>query len=472
MIKRAVFTISLALLAGGSYAQTITGNWYGTLKVQSKAIHLVFHITKNGDDYTSTMDSPDQGANGLPIDKTTFLANKLTIDAAKFGIKYTALFLPDSNKFKGTFMQGGFQIPLSLTTNKAANDAITTTTRPQDPKDFPYKQEEVKFINPKGGNQLAGTLTMPADGKATKIVVLITGSGPQNRNEEITQFNHRPFLVWSDWLTRNGIAVLRYDDRGVAQSTGDFRTATSADFADDAEAAVNFIRSRSDLKALSIGLMGHSEGGIIAPLVASRDKAVKFIVLLAGPGVPISELMVKQTADLSRLSGQPADLVKLSMATNAKLYAATTQYNNLSEAAFKIRLDTILTDDLKSYPPKALGGAKIENIVSATISEISTPWFRYFITLKPADYLTKVKCPVLALNGTLDMQVNSDANLAAIKADLQKAGNKNHQEIALPGLNHLFQQAETGSIGEYAQSTETVNPVALQKVSDWIKQLK
>ncbi|WP_184548641.1 alpha/beta hydrolase family protein [Mucilaginibacter sp. FT3.2] len=468
MIKKLVFTLCLALLAGGSYAQTIVGTWYGTLTVQTKAIHLVFHITKNNDTYTSTMDSPDQGANGLPVDKTTFSDNQLIIDAAKLGIKYTGTFLPDSDKFNGTFAQGGFKFPLNLLTNKAADNA----PRPQDPKDFPYKQEDVKFINAKGGDQLAGTLTMPENGKATKIVVLITGSGPQNRNEEITQFNHRPFLVWSDWLTRNGIAVLRYDDRGVAQSTGDFRTATSADFADDAEAAVNFIRSRSDLKALQIGLIGHSEGGIIAPLVASRNKAVKFIVLLAGPGVPISDLMVKQTADLSRLSGQPAELVKLSMATNVKLYAASRQYSHLPDAAFKAKLDTILTNDLKSYPPKALGGAKIENIVSSTVDEIGTPWFRYFITLNPADYLTKVKCPVLALNGTLDMQVNSEANLAAIKAGLQKAGNKNHQEIALPGLNHLFQQAQTGSIGEYAQSAETVNPLALQKVSDWIKQLK
>ena len=230
------------------------------------------------------MDSPDQGARGLPTDKTTVTGNQLTIEASTYKIKYMGTFLPDRPQIKGTFLQGEGSLPLNLGRTQSAVPAAPIVARPQDPKDFPYKQEDVTFTNPKGGNQLAGTLTpLPADGKATKIVILITGSGPQNRNEELTAVNHRPFLVWSDWLTRNGIAVLRFDDRGVAKSTGNFTTATSADFADDAEAAVTYIQSRADLKGLSIGLMGHSEGGMIAPIVASRNKAVKFIVLLAAP---------------------------------------------------------------------------------------------------------------------------------------------------------------------------------------------
>jgi alpha/beta superfamily hydrolase len=471
-MKKITLTLSFALLTALSYAQTITGAWYGTLVIPGKAIHLVFHIAQNGGIYSSTMDSPDQGATGLPADKTTFEGNQLIIDAAKYGIKYSGTYRPDSNRFDGIFTQGVVQIKLNLTATKATNVVLAVQPRPQDPKDFPYKQENIKFTNPRGGNQLAGTLTMPANGKTTKIIVLITGSGPQNRNEEITQFNHRPFLVWSDWLTRKGFAVLRYDDRGVAQSTGDFRAATSADFADDAEAAVSYIQSRADLNKLNIGLMGHSEGGIIAPMVASRNKAVKFIIMLAGPGVPVSELMIKQTADQARLSGAPADVIKLGTATNQKMYAAFKQYNNLPADAFKAKLDTLLINEFKSYPPGVLGNDKINDLVKSTVAEIGGTWYRYFININPATYLSKVTCPVLALNGTLDMQVNAEANLAAIKAILQQYGNTNHQEIALPGLNHLFQRAVTGSIAEYAQNTETVNPIALQKVADWLGQLK
>jgi len=469
-MKRPLITLTFILISCYSFAQSIAGDWYGAVSFNGTNIPLVFHIAKDGDTYTTTFDSPDQGAHGLPTDKTTVTGNQLTIEASTYKIKYTGTFIPDSAQIKGTFIQGVGSLPLNMGRRKSAIDAAPTIARPQDPKDFPYKQEDVVFTNPKGGNQLAGTLTMPSNGKASKIVILITGSGPQNRNEELKPMNHRPFLVWSDWLTRNGIAVLRFDDRGVAQSTGNFTTATSADFADDAEAAVTYIQSRADLKGLSIGLMGHSEGGMIAPIVASRNKAVKFIVLLAGPGVPVSELMLKQVDDQMRLGGATPDQIQRSLATTKKVYAEIIAHPELPAPQLEQRIDTIAAADLRTFPKEDLHGMSVEQIEKG-YSTIVTPWFRYFLAFNPGDYIVKVKCPVLALDGTLDMQVNAEANLAAIKANLEKGGNKHFKIVTLDGLNHLFQKATTGSVPEYSQIEETVNPVALQTVSVWINGL-
>jgi alpha/beta superfamily hydrolase len=446
-------------------AQDITGDWYGAINAAGAKLHLVFHISQTGDVYATTFDSPDQHAKDLGTDKTSFTGNALTIEANKFGIKYTGTYKPDSSMINGTFTQGALNLPLILTRKQAENNQ-GSIKRPQDPKDFPYKQEEVAFDDPKGGDRLAGTLRMPADGKLSKIVILITGSGPENRDEEI--FNHRPFLVLSDWLTRHGIAVLRYDDRGVAKSTGNFNMATTADFADDAEAAVAYIQSRADLKNLSIGLMGHSEGGTIAPMVASRNKAVKFMVLLAGPGVTGMQLMLKQTAEM--MNGAPAAAIERGVDRNKKMYGLLIQNPTLSTAKLQQLIQATLYDDMRAHPGFGVDSTNIKTVIQA-YAPLLSPWFRYVITINPADYLTKVKCPVLALDGTLDMQVNAEANLAGIKASLEKAGNKNFEIVALPGLNHLFQKATTGAVSEYEQIDETIDPVVLDKVTAWINKL-
>jgi len=467
MIKRFLLLLILAPITLSVCAQGVTGDWYGNLIVKGTALPLVFHVSQSGDTYTTTWDSPQQGARGLATDQTTVTGNQLTIQASKFGISYSGTYLPDSNKIRGTFKQGAGSFPLVLSHNSMLAVATASTSRPQDPKDFPYKREEISFENPKGGNKLAGTLTIPSDGKATKIVVLITGSGPQNRDEEL--LGHRPFLVWSDWLTRHGIAVLRYDDRGIGQSTGIFGTATSADFADDAEAAVTYIQSRPDLKNLSIGLMGHSEGGLIAPMVASRNKAVKFIVLLAGPGVPIIDLMTKQTEDQTRVSGAPESVVKMAAERNRKLYSVVVDNPTLTTVQLKPVVDSAVYKQFRSEQPTISNQALQQT--AAAYQALLTPWMRYFLTVKPADYLTKVKCPVLALDGSKDMQVDAVSNLAGIKADLEKAGNKHFETVLLPDLNHLMQKANTGALSEYSTIAETVDPIALEKVAGWINQL-
>lgn len=464
-MKRFSLTLIFIAIASCVFAQGIVGDWYGALNIQGTTLPLVFHITKTGDIYSTLMDSPKQGAKGFATGITTVNGNNITIEAATAGISYTGRYLPDSDKISGVFKQRVNGAPLTFFRNEAAANPAAKV-RPQDPKDFPYKQEEVAFDNTKGGDRLAGTLTMPADGKASKIVVLITGSGPQDRNEAL--MGHRPFLVWSDWLTRHGIAVLRYDDRGIAKSTGNFGLATSADFAHDAEAAVNYILSRPDLKNLSIGLMGHSEGGLIAPMVASRNKAVKFIVLLAGPGVPTEQLMVKQTADL--MVGAPPNVVARYADRNKKLYDIVIQNPALPTVQLQQVILSALYQDMHDHPNEGADSAIVKSLAQA-YAPLLAPWMRYFLAVDPAVYLTKVKCPVLALDGTKDLQVNAEANLAGIKASLEKAGNKHFEVVTLDGLNHLFQKAGTGAVSEYSQIEETVDPVALDKVTTWINKL-
>lgn len=451
------------------FAQEPVGTWYATLNIQGTQLPLVFHITKNESGYSTTMDSPKQGAKGMPSSKTTFTDKLLTIEASNIGMKYTGTYVPDSNKINGTFEQGTLRTILILSNKPEKETILKTLTRPQDPKDFPYKQENITFANPTAGNSLAGTLTLPADGKASKIVVLISGSGPQNRNEELTPYNHRPFLVLSDYLTRQGIAVLRYDDRGIGKSTGIFSEATTADFADDAEAAVKYILSRPDLKNMAIGLIGHSEGGMIAPIVASRNQNVKFIVLMAAPGIPIAQLYAQQIGDAMRLAGVPANEVAQKNATNLKVFTAMKDARDLPLQQAEPEIELTLRKELDLIPIEKLDITAKESVVQQTLTNYRLPWFRYFIAFDPSIYLTKVKCPVLALNGTLDFQVDCIANLAGIKAGLQKAGNKKFETFPMEGLNHLFQKANTGAETEYGKIEETLNPAALQKVSTWIK---
>ena len=468
IMKKITLILTLIIAAFNLKAQDVTGDWYGAINVGGAKLHLVFHISKSGDSYSTIMDSPDQGAKGLATDKTSFSKNAITIEANKFGIKYTGTLKSDSSLINGTFLQGPLNTPLILTHNKPVDGG----KRPQDPKDFPYKQEEVTFPNAKGGNVLAGTLTMPSNGKVSKIVVLITGSGQQNRNEELQGMNHRPFLVLSDWLTRNGIAVLRYDDRGAGKSTGNFLTATTADFADDAEAAVAYIRSRPDLNNLSIGLVGHSEGGMIAPIVAGRNEAVGFICLLAAPGIPMMELGLQQQKDLLRMAGRKPGTIKKSSSLLQNFFKTIVDNYELNSDQLKAKATVMLLEELDKFSPETFATESKQAMVSRITTQYLTPWYRYALSLKPADYLTKVKIPVLAINGTLDIQVESVSNLAGIKEALQKAGNEHHEELALPGLNHLFQKAKTGSMNEYAEIEETFNPLALEKVSTWINQLK
>ena len=338
--------------------------------------------------------------------------------------------------------------------------------RPQEPKEpYNYTSEDVFFTNPKANNiKLAGTLTLPNAVENPPVAILITGSGAQNRNEELA--THKPFLVLADYLTTKGIAVLRYDDRGVADSEGDFMTATSLDFATDVEAALNYLKTRSDINKKEIGLIGHSEGGLIAPIVASNNPDVAFIVLLAGTGIDGKGILETQTRRMGELSGAPEN----ALAENEKLtniiYNAVK--NNEDFEAIRTEIKTELTNYRTNNPNSLYASMINEAFMEQQATAIKSKWLQTFIRTNPEDYLSKTRCPVLAINGSKDVQVLPKVNLEAIKNALNTAKNKDVTVKELEGLNHLFQTAETGMPQEYAIIEETFSPLALEIIKNWI----
>ena len=444
-------------------AQSVLGDWNGALEVQGMELRLIFHITEDGENLKATMDSPDQGANDIPVEKAVLNGKELTIEMPNIGMKYIATLNDDGTEIEGTFNQGPMSMPLKMTRKKIEKKELV---RPQEPKTFGYQQEEVKFENPKGGHHLAGTLTIPPGGKFGEVVVLITGSGPQDRNEEL--LGHKPFLVLSDHFTKRGIAVLRYDDRGVAKSTGTFKGSTSRDFADDVNAAVSFLKKRGDMVGKKIGLCGHSEGGMIAPIVASENDDVDFIVLLAGPGINIPDLMLLQTDKISEAEGVDATLRETNAKISKQVFDYMHDHPGMSKDDLRKGLTEILSKGFEMLPAEETEGESKEKFIEDQIGTMLDDWFLYFMQFDPADYLSKVKCPVLAVNGELDLQVTSKENLEGIKNSLAKAGNKNVTIKEFKGLNHLFQKTETGAPSEYAKLEETFNKDAMRFVSSWI----
>lgn len=463
--------LSFLLLAGASLlhtakaqCSTIAGEWNGALQVQGIKLRLVFHFFCKGDTVTATFDSPDQGAKGIPFDKVTLKGNEITIDAPSLMASYKASLKADT-LLEGTWTQGGMSLPLNL--SKASSPF--TLNRPQEPKPpLPYKSNEVQFNSANKEVMLAGTLTMPEGSGPFSAVVLISGSGPQNRDEEL--LSHKPFLVLSDYLTRLGFAVLRYDDRGVGKSTGDFSKATLLDFADDAEGAFEYLLSRPEIAKKKIGLAGHSEGGMIAPVVASRNHQVAFIVLLAGPGQRSTDLMADQARLVSLAAGESEASVNEAVALNQKLFAILMQQPNDSLAALEMK--NLVTAEVGAA--KTLTDAeKKEHIeqLPITLRKILNPWFRTFIAWDPSPWLEKVKCPVLAINGTTDLQVPSAKNLPLVDAALRRGGNQRVKVVELNGLNHLFQHSATGNPMEYGTIEETFAPEALEAIGGWMKEV-
>ncbi|MBG6063237.1 fermentation-respiration switch protein FrsA (DUF1100 family) [Flavobacterium sp. CG_9.1] len=445
-------------------AQDITGQWNGALKVQGTQLRLVFNVTKNDTDVSSTMDSPDQGAKGIPTTTTNFENSILKITIASAKIEYEGTLGKD-NIIVGTFKQGGQSFPMNLSKEVFEKEKLV---RPQEPiKPYSYHSEEVFFENNKAGISLAGTLTLPKKDGVFPVVILISGSGPQNRDEEL--LGHKPFLVLSDYLTKNGIAVLRYDDRGIALSKGDFKTATSADFATDVESAISYLKTRKEINKKKIGLIGHSEGGLIAPIVASKSKDVAFIVLLAGTGIQGDQILLLQQKLIGKASGISDEELQKNETENRKIFDIVNKSTNLEQ------LDKDLTiyikQSLKDNPTEEKpAGMSDEDFIKLQVKQIANPWMQYFIKYNPGPDLEKVKCPVLAINGEKDLQVPSKENLEAIKKALTKGGNKKVIVKEFPNLNHLFQECKTGSPSEYSTIEQTFSPIALDEIAKWIKQ--
>lgn len=458
-MKQRFFALSLILLlfSMSANAQSITGDWQGILKVAGTELTLVFHIQNADGELSATMDSPDQNASGIPVSDITFENPNLHLEVGDGAIVYDATLTNDS--LSGTFQQNGMNIPLNLHRGAAEEK---TAVRPQEPQPpFPYKSEELTFPNKKAGITLAGTMTIPHEDKKFPAVILISGSGPQDRDE--TLFGHKPFWVIADYLSRNGIAVLRFDDRGTAKSGGDFTTATTADFATDVAAAFSYLKSRDDIDTQKIGLIGHSEGGIIAPMVAAQNKAIDFIVLLAAPGLDGAALLTMQNEAIGKAQGMTAEQLAAAKAANETLYKIAVSDKTDAEAQQLIR------EKLSALMPSEMPETQRQQAVETQAQMLTSPWMRFFLSNDPAKYLQQVHCPVLALNGTKDLQVPAEANIKAIKSALSKAGNKQVTTKTLPGLNHLFQNTQTGLPTEYGTIEETFSPTALQFMGDWIK---
>lgn len=444
-----------------SYKNTLPGLWLGKISTNGIDLRLVFNLKLNDkDSLTVTLDSPDQGAKDIPLGLVILNEDKLTIQAPLLAGEYKGTITGDST-INGTWTQNGASFTVNLKKQKTA----LTINRPQEPKPpFPYTSEDVTFTNDKFNIKLAGTLTIPAGTGPFKAVIMITGSGAQNRNEEL--MGHKPFLVIADHLSRNGIAVLRYDDRGVGSSQGNYAAATSFDLATDPEAAFYFLKNNPKINQKEIGLMGHSEGGLIAPIIASSNHDIGFIVSLAGPGVTGQEIILRQSQDINRLSGENEKVIKESLETNKKLFAVLLKEkdNNEAETIILALYKEIL--EKKKTPEEEM--EKSVNQLKMTFNATTFTWFRYFIITNPAIFWKKVSCPVLALNGEKDLQVAADENLPAIEKALRSSGNKSIETMELPGLNHLFQHCTTGLPVEYSKIEETFSPEALKIISDWI----
>lgn len=438
-------------------AQGIIGNWEGILSVQGTELPLIFKITQDGDALKATMDSPKQNAFGLPTSSCKFTDGRLSISAPSLGMTFTGKL--NGDEIDGNFKQGMMAIPLKMTRMQAEPEG--PKTRPQDPQPlFPYASEDITFENKTAGIQLAGTLTVPQNIDNPPVVIMVSGSGPQNRNEEI--MNHRPFWVWADHLTRQGIAVLRYDDRGVAESEGDFVSATSEDFAKDAAAAIAYLRQQERFAKSPLGIIGHSEGGMIAPMVAAEDQSIDFIVLLAGPGVANNELMYLQNKRYIEAQEIPDTTKRMFLDQQKALFDLVKKSGDLT---LKELEDLVFQE----YEKRNVGINLRDNAeIQGAVKQFTAPWMRFFLAYDPAPTLAKVKCPVLAINGDKDMQVVAEQNIPGIEKALTAGGNPNFTVKVFPDLNHLFQKAETGQVDEYEKIDETVNIAVLDYVTKWI----
>jgi fermentation-respiration switch protein FrsA (DUF1100 family) len=441
----------------------LTGTWVGTLKASGTELRIVFNINESDSKvFTATMDSPDQGAKGIKVDSVIYSKNNIKFDVNMIHGYFEGRIVPDSLIIAGNWHQGEMIFPLELRKVDKAEDV----KRPQEPKPpFPYIVKDVSFENTSANITLAGTLTIPDKGGPFPAVLLINGSGPQNRDEEIMK--HKPFLVIADYLTRKGIAVLRVDDRGVGKSTGIFSGATTKDCASDALAGVVYLKSVKDVNPNEIGLIGHSEGGLIAPMVADETNDIAFIVLLAAPAMRGNQILLKQEALISKLSGIPDDVVKRDTSFKAELFNALIENKDKDKVETKIK--KIVSNYYNSLSKKEREAAGSENNLFNEITRAYLiPWMEFFIKYNPLPALEKVKCPVLALDGSKDMQVPPKENLSAIKSALEKGGNTNFEIRELPELNHLFQDAITGSPLEYGRIEETFSPQALKIIGDWV----
>lgn len=435
------------------------GHWEGSISLPGAGLDIMVDLTSTGEDWSGTIDIPMQGAKGLPLAGIAVSGDEVRFSIADIpGSPSFAGSLADG-AIKGSFTQGGQSFPFSLGRERKAQ-----MPHPQEPKGpFPYVSEDVSYSS--GDVELAGTLTIPAGKGPFPAVLLISGSGAQDRNEEL--FGHKPFWVLADFLTRAGIAVLRVDDRGVGGSTGDLSTVTTEDLARDALAGLDFLKRRTEIDGKKIGMAGHSEGGLVAPLAAKQSSDVAFLVLLSAPGVPGDSILTRQLQLSYDAAGLNKDRTRLAVLEQRKFFLLIKQSADSAALAEQSRKMIRAQYGAQNGAPE-IPAAQLEQVVQVAVQQAQSPWLRYFIAYDPRPTLRTVRVPVLVLAGEKDLQVNPDQSVPEIEAALAAAGNKNVTVRRFPGLNHLFQTAKTGTVMEYGQLQETMNPAVLQTVQEWI----
>lgn len=468
-----IFLVPLLLLmifTSAGFAQTdkLIGTWQGTLKTPSGIeLRIVFNINDNGNgSLITTADSPDQAAYGFKCDTTTINNNTVFINISIFNAFFTGTLISDS-VIEGTFKQG---METALVLKKT--EKVTEKVRPQTPQPpFSYKTEDVLYTNRDKSLSYGATITIPEGKGSFPAALLITGSGAQDRDETI--MGHKLFAVLADHLTRKGFIVLRVDDRGVGISTGQFNEATSEDFAYDVSNSIDYLLSRPEVDKKKIGLIGHSEGGMIAPMVAIKRKDINFIVLMAAPGIRIIDLMAEQNEAVARSSGASEEVQKEIKPLFKRVVSAIIAAPDSVSAYANV---SMLTENWAAGKSKELlaemdfGTVKQRNdYIIEMVKEFQSPWFRYFLKFDPTSYLEQLDCKVLAINGEKDIQVISGSNLSGIERALKKSRSKVYEVKELPGLNHLFQSCKTCTVNEYGELEETISPVALQTISNWLE---
>jgi len=469
MIEKLFISILLLIASFNQLsAQHLLDNsiWQGNLE----NIKLILKISKDSitKQDIAVFDSPDQGAMGLKVSKLLITGDSVIAFSSVIGGGFYGAFNDNRTELIGEWRQG---VTLPLVLKKI--DQEVEIKRPQTPKSpFPYLEEDVIYHNLDKSIKYGATLTLPDTNESVPAVILISGSGQQDRDE--TLFGHKPFWVIADYLTRNGIAVLRVDDRGVGETTGDVMSATSMDFADDVLEGIAYLLADKRINHNKIGLIGHSEGGVIAPLVANKSNDIAFIISLAGVGVKGIDIVQKQMKSrYAQLGINSQEVIKLDSLTNIfiELPDKYPEREQL-QPVFAKKMEEWLVNQPDSLLMK-LGfiGPNADRNIDQMAGRFFLPWMRYFLKYDPANTLTKVLIPVLALNGEKDTQVSAEENLEGFHNLLTKAGNKNFKTISLPNLNHLFQYAETGEMTEYFSIQETFSPEVLQIMLDWIRSL-
>ncbi len=459
-MKKIVFQFSIICFLLGntiaSSAQNIDGFWNGYATLMGQDLRIVVQVEETPDGLSAVMKSPDQGSGDLPVTAISLTGSQFSYSVESVGLTYEGVFDDGNQVITGNLNQNGRLYPLTLVREVLEKKEIARPKNPSEP--FNYTSEEISFKTLDGKYTLSGTLTIPAE-NITAVVVMVSGSGPQNRDSEI--LDHKPFWVWADHFAEKGIACLRYDERGVAASEGNFDMATSNDFAKDARAALNFLEKQSRFEAAAIGLVGHSEGGLVASLVGTMEEPVDFLVSLAGMGKDGRTLLEKQNFDIYVSSGLSAEMARYETNKTMALIDLVIATPDSAEAYQAIR------QQVASWP-EAETNSSVDKTTMAFNSSLNCVWMRNLLVLDPAPYWEKTTCPVLAINGNNDLQVDANANIRAIQFALRRGGNTNGTFKIFPNMNHLFQETEDGSIDLYGKLEQTVSPQVLEYVSDWI----